>query len=83
MKDIKYKTSDWNFPILLYKLRKEFGISQEEMAETIWIGRVNYANIELWNRNLQHSELELFFELLLNKYWEMKNKTEKAIEVLK
>jgi transcriptional regulator with XRE-family HTH domain len=54
-------------------LRESLNITQEQLANFIWIWRVTLANLESWKRALKSKEMEKileFFELTPEDFWE-------------
>ena len=60
---------------LIKNLRNETNVSQEDLANYIWISRLTYINVENWKRELKKEEIEKiadFFEKPINYFLEEK-----------
>ncbi len=68
-----------NIVDLVKNLRKETNVSQEELANYIWVSRLTYVSVENWKRKFKEKEVEKvaeLFEKTLSYFYEEKEKKE-------
>lgn len=68
-----------NIVDLVKDLRKETGVSQEDIAKYIWISRLTYISVENWKRKFKEEEIKKiadFFELSPSYFYEERENKE-------
>ncbi len=68
-----------NIVDLVKNLRKETKVSQEELANYIWVSRLTYISVENWKRNFRENEVEKiaeFFEKPISDFLDEKKNIE-------
>ena len=68
-----------NIVDLVKNLRNETNVSQEDLANYIWISRLTYISVENWKREFKKEEVEKiadFFEKPMSDFIEKKNEDE-------
>ena len=76
-----------NIVELVKNLRKQTGVSQEDLANYIWVSRLTYISVENWKRDFKESEIKKiaeFFEMPISDFLEEKkeNKNRKLKDLI-